>query len=128
MYSQIVLDIFNNPKNAGSLAGANGVGKVGNMQCGDIMKIYLLIEGDIVRDAKFKTFGCVAAIASSNMMCDLVRGKTIEQAQGVSNAEVVTALGGLPPQKVHCSVLAKEAVESAVVDYKKRLERAQKKV
>ncbi|MCL2229256.1 MAG: iron-sulfur cluster assembly scaffold protein [Firmicutes bacterium] len=128
MYNQGVLDRFNNPKNAGSLAGANGVGKVGNMQCGDIMKIYVQIERDIIRDAKFKTFGCVAAIASSDMVCDVIKGKTIDQALAISNSEIVTLLGGLPPQKVHCSVLAREAVEAAVADYKKRLEREKKKV
>ena len=107
MYNKTVLERFKNPKNAGGLRGANGVGKVGNAACGDIMKMYLLINEDgIIEDAKFKTFGCCAAIASTDVACDLVKGKTIDEALKVTNKQVFDILGDLPAHKIHCSVLA----------------------
>lgn len=128
MYNRKIMDVFANPYNAGSLRGANGVGKVGNAQCGDIMKIYLKINDDgIIEDAKFKTFGCAAAIASTNTAIDLIKGKTIEEALLVKNSDVIEVLGGLPPAKVHCSILAEEAIHAAVEDYYKRKEKADKK-
>ena len=128
MYNRKIMDVFANPYNAGSLRGANGVGKVGNAQCGDIMKIYLKINDDgIIEDAKFKTFGCAAAIASTNTAIDLIKGKTIEKALLVKNSDVIEVLGGLPPAKVHCSILAEEAIHAAVEDYYKRKEKADKK-
>ena len=128
MYNKKIMDVFANPYNAGSLRGANGVGKVGNAQCGDIMKIYLKINDDgIIEDAKFKTFGCAAAIASTNTAIDLIKGKTIEEALLVKNSDVIEVLGGLPPAKVHCSILAEEAIHAAVEDYYKRKEKADKK-
>ena len=127
MYNEKVLKIFNEPKNAGLLKGANGVGKVGNLQCGDIMKIYIKVERGIIVDAKFKTFGCVSAIASSDIACELIKGKTLDEAKALSNNKVIEMLGGLPPQKIHCSVLAKEAIEAAIKNYFKKLEQAAKK-
>ena len=109
------------------MKGANGIGKVGNAACGDIMKIYLLIEDGIIKDAKFKTFGCCAAIASTDVACDLVKGMTIEDALKVTNKQVFDILGDLPPHKIHCSVLAEEAIKAAVDDYHKRLEKENKK-
>jgi nitrogen fixation NifU-like protein len=118
MYNKKVLSIFQNPKNAGGMKGANGIGKVGNAACGDIMKIYLKINEDgVIEDARFKTFGCCAAIASTDVACDLVKGKTIEEALKVTNKQVFDILGDLPPQKIHCSVLAEEAIKAAVDDY-----------
>ena len=110
MYSDKVMDHFKNPRNVGELENADGIGEVGNPVCGDIMKIFLKIENNIVKDAKFKTFGCGAAIASSSMATELVRGKTLEEAWEVSNQAVAEALEGLPPIKMHCSVLAEEAL------------------
>ncbi|MDR0462035.1 MAG: iron-sulfur cluster assembly scaffold protein [Christensenellaceae bacterium] len=126
MYNEKVLKIFENPKNAGLLKGANGVGKVGNMQCGDVMKVYVLVEHDKIKDAKFKTFGCVSAIASSDVACEMIKGKHLDDALKVTNKDVMEALGGLPPQKVHCSVLAQEAIEAAITDYKKSTEKKKK--
>ena len=118
MYNKKVLSIFQNPKNAGGMKGANAIGKVGNAACGDIMKIYLKIdENDVITDCKFKTFGCGAAIATSSMATELIKGKPISEALKLTNSVVVEALEGLPPVKVHCSVLAEEAVKSAVADY-----------
>ncbi len=117
MYTEKVLDHFNNPRNVGELENANGIGQVGNPVCGDIMKMYLRIENDIVVDAKFKTFGCCAAIATSSVSTELIKGRTIEQALQLSNKEVIDVLGGLPPQKIHCSVLAEEAIRKALSDY-----------
>jgi len=129
MYNDKVLNIFESPKNAGVLKGANGTGKVGNARCGDIMKIYIYVNGNgVIEDAKFKTFGCVSAIASSDVACDLIKGKTIEQALKVTNKDVLNILGGLPEVKIHCSVLAKEAIESAVKDYYKHLERMKRQL
>ena len=127
MYNNKVMEAFTNPTNAGSLRGANGVGKVGNAKCGDIMKIYLKIDDDgIIEDAKFRTFGCAAAIASTNTAIDLIKGKTIEEALAVKNSDVIDILGGLPPIKIHCSILAEEAIHAAVEDYYKRKEKAEK--
>lgn len=128
MYNQKVLDIFKDPKNAGNLQGANGIGKVGNAACGDIMKIYLKINDEgIIEQAKFKTFGCAAAIASTDVACDMIKGKTIEQALAVKNSQVIDQLGGLPPVKIHCSILAEEAIHAAVEDYYKKKAKAEKK-
>lgn len=126
MYTQKVIDIFKNPKNAGGLRGANGVGKVGNSACGDIMKVYLKINDEgIIEDAKFKTFGCAAAIASTSVACDMIKGMTIEEALEVKNSQVIETLGGLPAQKVHCSILAEEAIHAAIEDYYKKKEKAE---
>ena len=117
-YSEKVMDHFMNPRNVGEIEDANGVGMVGNAQCGDIMKMYLKIdENDVITDCKFKTFGCGAAIATSSMATELIKGKTVKEALALTNSVVVEALDGLPPVKVHCSVLAEEAVKSAVADY-----------
>ena len=128
MYNAKVLEIFKNPKNVGSLKGANGVGKVGNAACGDIMKIFLKISDDgIIEDAKFKTFGCAAAITTTSVATELIKGKTIEEALQVKNSQIVEILGGLPAQKIHCSILAEEAIKAAVEDYYKRKEKQAKK-
>ncbi|MBQ9984877.1 MAG: Fe-S cluster assembly scaffold protein NifU [Oscillospiraceae bacterium] len=117
MYSEKVLDHFSNPRNVGELEGANAVGQVGNSKCGDIMKIYMKIENDIIVDCSFKTFGCGAAVATSSMATEMVKGKTIEEALTLTNKAVAEALDGLPPEKLHCSVLAEEAIKSAIADY-----------
>ena len=117
IYSAKVMEHFANPRNVGELADANGIGEIGNAKCGDIMKIYLKIENDTIVDCSFKTFGCGAAIATSSMATELIKGKTIEEALKLSNKAVVEALDGLPAQKIHCSVLAEEAVRAAVKDY-----------
>ena len=117
-YSEKVMDHFTNPRNVGEIEDASGVGVVGNAKCGDIMKIYLKIdENDVITDCKFKTFGCGAAIATSSMATELIKGKTVKEALTLTNSAVVEALEGLPPVKVHCSVLAEEAVKSALADY-----------
>lgn len=117
-YSEKVMDHFTNPRNVGEIEDASGVGVVGNAKCGDIMKIYLKIdENDVITDCKFKTFGCGAAIATSSMATELIKGKTVAEALTLTNSAVVEALEGLPPVKVHCSVLAEEAVKSALADY-----------
>ena len=124
LYSEKVMDHFTNPRNVGEIDDAQGVGVVGNAKCGDIMKIYLEIdENDIITDCKFKTFGCGAAIATSSMATELIKGKSVKEALALTNSAVVEALDGLPPVKVHCSVLAEEAVRSAVADYYKRIGR-----
>lgn len=121
MYSEKVMDHFNNPRNVGELPDANGIGEVGNARCGDIMRMYLKINDDgVVEDVKFKTFGCGAAVATSSMATELIKGKTIEEAKKLTNQAVVQALDGLPPAKLHCSVLAEEAVQAAFADYEKR--------
>ncbi len=117
MYSEKVMDHFSNPRNVGEIPDADAVGQVGNPVCGDIMKITMKIKNDVIVDVKFKTFGCGAAIATSSMATELVKGKTIEQALQLTNQAVAEALDGLPPQKLHCSVLAEEAVKSAISDY-----------
>jgi len=129
MYNDKVLKIFENPRNAGNLPGANGIGKVGNVKCGDIMKISIKVdekEGTIY-DAKFKTFGCVSAIASTDVACEMIKGKTPEKALKITNKDVLDELGGLPAQKIHCSILAQEAIAAAVADYHKRQARAKTK-
>lgn len=118
MYTEKVMDHFRNPRNVGELENASGVGEVGNPQCGDIMKIYLEVENNIITDIKFKTFGCGSAIASSSMATELVKGKTLEEAWGLTNKAVAEALDGLPPVKMHCSVLAEEAIHKAINDYR----------
>lgn len=124
IYSEKVMDHFTHPRNVGEIEDANGVGMVGNAKCGDIMKIYLKIdENDIIVDCKFKTFGCGAAIATSSMATELIKGKSVKEALSLTNSVVVEALEGLPPVKVHCSVLAEEAVKSAVADYYNRIGR-----
>ncbi|WP_214021073.1 Fe-S cluster assembly scaffold protein NifU [Methanoculleus sp.] len=120
MYTEKVIAEFTNPENVGEIADADGVGEVGSPACGDIMKIYLKIEGDKITDARFQTFGCAAAIASSSMTTRMIRGMPLSEAWEFSNADVVDALGGLPPAKVHCSVLARDAVRAAINDYRTR--------
>lgn len=117
VYSETVMDHFRNPRNVGEIADADGVGEVGNAKCGDIMKIYLKIEDGIIQDAKFNTFGCGSAIASSSMATEMIKGKPVEEALELTNKAVVEALDGLPAQKIHCSVLAEEAVKAALKDY-----------
>jgi len=116
-YSEKVMDHFLNPRNVGEIPDASGIGTVGNVICGDIMKMFLKIENNIIVDAKFKTFGCAAAIATSSMVTELVKGKTVKEALDISNKVVVETLGGLPPQKIHCSVLAEQALSLAIKDY-----------
>lgn len=117
LYSDKVLDHFSNPRNVGEIEDADGIGEVGNAKCGDIMKMYLKIDGGVISDVKFKTFGCGAAIATSSMATELIKGRPIEDALSLSNKAVVEALDGLPPVKVHCSVLAEQAIKSAISDY-----------
>lgn len=117
LYSEKVMDHFKNPRNVGEIEDADGVGEVGNPVCGDIMKMYLKIENDVIVDCKFKTFGCGSAIATSSMATELIKGKTVQEALELSNKAVVEALDGLPARKIHCSVLAEEAIKSALVDY-----------
>lgn len=121
MYNAKVLEIFKNPKNVGSIKNPDGVGTVGNAACGDIMKMYLRISEDgIIEDAKFKTFGCAAAITTTSVATELIKGKTIEEALKVKNSQIVEILGGLPNIKIHCSILAEEAIHAAIEDYYKR--------
>ena len=117
LYSDKVMDHFMNPRNVGEIADADGVGEVGNAKCGDIMKMYLKIKDGKIDDVKFETFGCASAIASSSMATELIKGKTIDEALAVTNKQVVDELDGLPAHKLHCSVLAEEAIKSAVKDY-----------
>ena len=117
LYSEKVMEHFRNPQNAGEIADADGVGVAGNSKCGDIMKIYLKIDGGVVTDAKFQTFGCGSAIATSSMATEMIIGKPVEEAANLSNKAVVEALDGLPTHKIHCSVLAEEAVKAALKDY-----------
>ena len=117
LYSEKVMDHFTHPRNVGIIEDASGVGEVGNAKCGDIMKIYIKVEDNIISDVKFNTFGCGSAIASSSMATEMIKGKYIDEALTLSNRAVVEALDGLPPHKVHCSVLAEEAVRAAVKDY-----------
>lgn len=120
-YTDVVMENFTCPKHVGEIEGANGVGQVGSPACGDIMKIFLRIgDDDIIQDASFKTFGCGAAVASSSMATDMIIGKSIEEAAKFKNSDVVDALGGLPSQKIHCSVLAAEAIQAAIKDYKSK--------
>ena len=117
LYSEKVMDHFMNPRNVGTLEDASGVGEVGNAKCGDIMKIYLKIENDIIEDVKFETFGCGSAIASSSMATEMIKGKSIHDAMALTNKAVTEALDGLPAHKIHCSVLAEEAIKNALRDY-----------
>ena len=119
-YGEKVMEHFRNPHNVGEIPDASGVGKVGNSICGDIMNLYIKVENDIIVDAKFKTFGCGAAIATSSMVTDLVKGKKVDDALKISNRAVAEALGGLPPIKMHCSTLAEQALKSAIEDYLKK--------
>ena len=120
LYSDKVMDHFRNPRNVGVIENADGVGEVGNAKCGDIMKIYLKIENEIIVDVKFETFGCGSAIASSSMATELIKGKPVSEAMQLTNKAVVEALDGLPPAKLHCSVLAEEAIRNALADYYKK--------
>ncbi|MBI2877790.1 MAG: Fe-S cluster assembly scaffold protein NifU [Candidatus Tectomicrobia bacterium] len=119
-YSEKVMDHFTNPRNMGEMEDADGVGEVGNPACGDVMRLYLKIRDGIVVDASFKTFGCGAAIATSSMVTELVKGKPLEEARKITNKAVAEALDGLPPIKMHCSVLAEEGLEAAITDYEKK--------
>lgn len=121
MYSEKVMDHFSNPRNVGEIEDANAVGTVGNAKCGDIMKMYMKIDdNNVIQDVKFKTFGCGAAIATSSMATELVKGKTVEQALELSNKAVIEALDGLPPAKIHCSVLAEDAIKAAIDNFYER--------
>ena len=123
LYSEKVMDHFRNPRNVGVIEDANGIGEVGNAKCGDIMKMYLKIEDDIIKDVKFETFGCGSAIASSSMATELIKGQPVSEAMKLTNAVVAEALDGLPDYKMHCSVLAEEAIKSALDDYHSRQEK-----
>ncbi|RMG58629.1 MAG: Fe-S cluster assembly scaffold protein NifU [Deltaproteobacteria bacterium] len=116
-YSQKVMEHFMNPRNVGEIEDASGVGEVGNPACGDMMRLYIKVEDGIITDAKFRTFGCGAAIASSSMLTEMIKGKTVEEALKITNEAVAEALDGLPPAKIHCSVMAEEAVKKAIEDY-----------
>ncbi len=118
MYSEKVMDHFENPRNVGELENASGVGTVGNAKCGDIMRMFIKVDDGIITDVRFKTFGCGAAIATSSMATEMVKGKTIEEALQLTNQAVAEALDGLPPVKMHCSLLAEEAIKAAIEDYK----------
>jgi len=117
LYSEKVMDHFSNPRNVGELADANGIGEVGNAKCGDIMKMYLKIKDNVIEDVKFKTFGCGAAVATSSIATEMIKGKSVDDALKLTNKAVIEALDGLPPAKIHCSVLAEQAVKSALSDY-----------
>lgn len=118
IYSEKVLDHFRNPRNVGEIPDANGIGEVGNPKCGDIMKVFLKVEDNVVKDVKFQTFGCGSAIASSSMATELIKGKSLEEAWKTTNEAVAEALDGLPPVKMHCSVLAEQAIHKAINDYR----------
>ena len=120
MYSEKVMEHFEHPRNVGEIANASGSGTVGNAKCGDIMKMDILVEDNIIKDVKFKTFGCCAAVATSSMATEMVKGKTIDEALELTNKAVAEALDGLPPVKMHCSLLAEQAIHAAVDDYKKK--------
>ena len=122
MYTEQVMDHFANPRNMGEMVNADGEGTVGNAKCGDIMRMYIKVEDGVITDVKFKTFGCGAAIATSSMATEMVKGKTLDEALRLSNQAVADALGGLPPVKMHCSLLAEEAVKAAIEDYMKKHE------
>ena len=125
-YTEQVMDHFMNPRNMGEMENPDGVGTVGNAKCGDIMRIYIKVEDNVITDVKFKTFGCGAAIATSSKATELVKGKTLDEALQITNKMVMDSLGGLPPVKVHCSVLAEEALHAAIQDYKDRMEKGEK--
>lgn len=126
MYNETVMDHFTNPRNVGEIENADGVGQVGSPQCGDIMKMTIKVENDRIVDVKFKTFGCGAAIASSSVATEMIIGKTVEEARQFTNKQLIEKLGGLPSQKIHCSVLAEEALKTALDDYVKKQEEAKK--
>lgn len=126
-YNEKVMDHFMNPRNVGVIKNPDAVGEVGNPVCGDIMRIFLKIKDDIITDIKFQTFGCGAAIATSSMVTEMVKGKSIEEAEKVTNMDVAKALGGLPPIKMHCSNLAQQALKSAIIDYRKHTANGKKK-
>ncbi|MDR1730643.1 MAG: Fe-S cluster assembly scaffold protein NifU [Synergistaceae bacterium] len=119
-YSEKVMEHFGNPRNVGEIENPDGIGEAGNPKCGDIMKIYLKVKGNVIEDVKFKTFGCASAIASSSMATELIKGKTIDEAWDLTNSAVAEALDGLPPVKMHCSVLAEEAIHRAINDYREK--------
>ena len=123
LYSEKVMDHFKNPRNLGSIENADGIGEVGKAKCGDIMKIYLKIDNEIITDVKFETFGCASAIASSSMATELIKGKPVSEALELTNKAVAEALDGLPPHKMHCSVLAEEAINDAIKDYLSKKEK-----
>ncbi len=125
-YSEKVMDHFMNPRNMGDIEDADAVGTVGNPACGDVMRLYIKVEDDKVSDAKFKTFGCGAAIATSSMATEMIKGKTVEESLKITNEAVAEALDGLPPNKMHCSVLAQEAIEAAINNYKEKSDKNQK--
>ncbi len=120
MYSEKVMDAFKNPKNVGEIENPDGIGTVGNASCGDIMQITLRIENEVITDAKFKTFGCAAAIATSSTATEMIKGMTVEEALKITNKKVIECLGGLPSQKIHCSVLAEEAIKKAIENYREK--------
>jgi nitrogen fixation NifU-like protein len=122
MYNEKVMEHFQNPRNVGEIDNASGVGEVGNTTCGDIMKIFIKVEEDVIKDIRFLTFGCGAAIASSSILTEMVKGKTLEEALALSNKDVAEELGGLPPAKLHCSNLAADALHNAIADYRKKME------
>ena len=126
MYNDDVMKRFKAAKNAGTVKGANAKGEAGNIQCGDMMRLTLLVEDGVIKDAKFKTYGCVAAIVSTDIACDLIVGKTVEDALAVTNKDVLKIMGEIPPQKVHCSVMAQEVIAAAVKDYRKSLAKKKK--
>lgn len=117
MYNETVMDHFTNPRNVGVIENADGIGEVGNVKCGDIMKMYIKVENEVITDIKFKTFGCGSAIASSSIATEIIMGKTIDEALAITNKDVIDALGGLPAVKIHCSVLAEQALKLAIYDY-----------
>jgi len=123
-YSETVMDHFLNPRNVGEIADADGIGEVGNAKCGDIMVMYIKVDGDRIVDARFKTFGCGAAIASSSIATEMIKGKHIDEALQISKDAIAEALGGLPPVKMHCSLLAAEALQKAIADYRQRQKKA----
>jgi nitrogen fixation protein NifU and related proteins len=123
MYSTKVIEHFKNSKNYGKIDNADGIGKVGNKKCGDVMWIYIKIDNGLITDAKFETFGCVAAIATSSMAIDMIKGKPIEEALAITNKAVAEALDGLPPEKMHCSILAEEGIKAAIEDYMSKQEK-----
>lgn len=122
-YNEKVMDHFLHPRNVGEIPDASGIGNVGNPVCGDVMRMYIKVENDVIVDVKFKTFGCGAAISTSSMVTEMVKGKTVEEALKISNKAVAEALGGLPPIKMHCSVLAEQALRAALADYYKKIGR-----
>ena len=124
LYSDKVMDHFQHPRNLGKMEDADGIGEVGNAKCGDIMKMYIKVENDVITDVKFNTYGCASAIATSSMATEMIKGKNVEEALKITNAAVVEALEGLPPAKIHCSVLAEEAVKAAIEDYMKKRDEA----